>query len=257
MSYPTTVVEILIASPSDVPEARDIVAAVISDWNIAQSRQHGLTLVPVRWEAYAVPEANGDPQSIVNRQFVTRCDLAVAIFGGRLGTPTPRALSGTVEEIEEFIRHGKRVLPYVLTENRAVAADPAQAVALDHYLASLRQRALLADVATVEDLRREFTRHLPQVVAPLLRSVAILTTTPAVLDENMLRALVALFDHDGRALSEEISDRLDVKISTAEFFLDRLVEQGLVHRHAAMYEGTNYELTTEGAAQLYARGLLT
>jgi DNA-binding MarR family transcriptional regulator len=56
---------------------------------------------------------------------------------------------------------------------------------------------------------------------------------------------------------EDIADRLNVRIPTAEFHLERLNASGLVHRHATTFDGTFYDLTTEGEAELYARGLLT
>lgn len=35
-------------------------------------------------------------------------DMVIALFGSRLGTPTARATSGTIEEIEEMIKAGNR-----------------------------------------------------------------------------------------------------------------------------------------------------
>jgi DNA-binding MarR family transcriptional regulator len=255
MSYPTTAFEILISSPSDVTDARNVVEAVISDWNVAHSKRNRLTLVPVRWETHAVPEAGADPQSILNRQLVARCDLLVAVFGGRLGTATPRAPSGTAEEIEEFLQSGKPVMLHVVREGRT-SADPQQLAALDEYLAKLRQRAFIPELETVANLQREFSRHLPQRVEPFLQSTED-TVAPAVLDETLLKTLVLLFESDGSALMEDVADRLNVRIPTAEFHLERLNAAGLVHRNATTFDGTFYELTTEGESELYSRGLLT
>jgi DNA-binding transcriptional ArsR family regulator len=73
----------------------------------------------------------------------------------------------------------------------------------------------------------------------------------------MLKVLVLLFESDGRELLEEVAAQLNERIPTAEFHLARLVDAGLVVRHAVMFEGTNYELTSEGESELYKRGLLT
>ena len=37
---------------------------------------------------------------------IKNADMVIALFGSRLGTPTARATSGTIEEIEEMIKAG-------------------------------------------------------------------------------------------------------------------------------------------------------
>jgi hypothetical protein len=48
---------------------------------------------------------------------VRDCDLVIAIFWTRLGTKTPRADSGTVEEISEHANAGKPALVYFSSRN--------------------------------------------------------------------------------------------------------------------------------------------
>lgn len=50
----------------------------------------------------------GDPQLIINNSIIKNADMVIALFGSRLGTPTARATSGTIEEIEEMIKAGKQ-----------------------------------------------------------------------------------------------------------------------------------------------------
>jgi len=52
------------------------------------------------------------PQAILNRQIVDSGHLLIGIFGNRLGTPTGKAQSGTIEEIEEFRKTGRYVALY-------------------------------------------------------------------------------------------------------------------------------------------------
>ena len=51
----------------------------------------------------------GDPQLIINNSIIKNADMVIALFGSRLGAPTARATSGTIEEIEEMIKAGKQV----------------------------------------------------------------------------------------------------------------------------------------------------
>lgn len=68
-----------------------------------------MVLMPVRWESHAVPELGADAQTVVNQQFGDACDIVLAVFNARLGTATPRAVSGSVEEIERAQVAGRPV----------------------------------------------------------------------------------------------------------------------------------------------------
>ena len=103
MAYPTTAVHVLIASPSDVEDARDVVEREIEEWNRANSRARRLTLVPIRWERDAVPQLGSPPQQLLNSQIVQDADIGIGLFRGRLGTPTEHAASGTVEELDLLV----------------------------------------------------------------------------------------------------------------------------------------------------------
>src|SRR5271156_831074 len=93
---------ILLASPSDVAEERNVVERVILAWNASHLESMGVMLHPVRWEHDAYPASGDRPQGILNKQIVESGDVLIVIFGHRLGTSTGRAQSGTIEEIEEF-----------------------------------------------------------------------------------------------------------------------------------------------------------
>lgn len=106
------VYRILVASPSDVIDERKAIIEVVQAWNAANSYYQGIYLEPVLWETHATPEMGDRPQAIISRQLVNTCDFLIGVFWTRLGTPTGKAESGTVEEIEEFRKAGKPVLLY-------------------------------------------------------------------------------------------------------------------------------------------------
>lgn len=83
-------------------------------WNHAKKDFH---LLPEMWETAAVPTYGDHPQHIINKQILERSDLLVALFWTRIGSPTPSASSGTIEEIREFVRlkGPKRVMLYFCT----------------------------------------------------------------------------------------------------------------------------------------------
>jgi hypothetical protein len=84
VGFEARVLTVLIASPGDTVDARDVVEQTILSWNRDRSHVERVVLLPVRWEADAVPEMGSDGQSIINRQLVDRADIVVALFHSRV-----------------------------------------------------------------------------------------------------------------------------------------------------------------------------
>ena len=91
-------VTIAIASPGDLHSERDAILRVITNWN---DKNRQATLTAKMWE-FAAPELGAHPQDILNKRIIQESDLLLAMFWSKLGTPTPTAPSGTVQEIREF-----------------------------------------------------------------------------------------------------------------------------------------------------------
>ncbi len=106
-------VRILIASPSDVEEERNIAEKIINGLEVPCEREN-LMIRPIakRWET-DVPALMGKPaQDIVNEWLVDESACAVCIFWKRIGTPTDNAEGGAIEELERMLNAGKSVLLY-------------------------------------------------------------------------------------------------------------------------------------------------
>src|SRR5262245_20344643 len=103
MAYKADVLKVVIASPGDVSPERLAATAIIHEWNIVHSADRATVLLPVLWETHSSPAMGDRAQGIINEQLIHDADLMVAIFWARLGTPTGKAVSGTVEEIEEHL----------------------------------------------------------------------------------------------------------------------------------------------------------
>jgi len=118
-------------------------------------------LLPLKWETHSAPEFGKRPQEVINRQVVDFCDLLVGIFWTRIGTPTGKADSGTLEAIERVAREGKKVLLYF----SQLKAEP------DHLdleqLAKLREfkqktfpKALVERYTDIIEFRDKLAKHL-------------------------------------------------------------------------------------------------
>jgi hypothetical protein len=169
MSFTAIVLKIMIASPRDVPQERYLVREVINEWNAVHAEDRRVVLQPVGWETHASPEMGDRAQAIINKQILAGCDLLVATFWTRLGSPTGVAPSGTVEEIEEHIALGKPALIYFSSAPvRLDSVDAVQYEALTQFKRSCRSRGLVEEYDDLASFRAKFSRHLAQTVIRLL-----------------------------------------------------------------------------------------
>ncbi len=161
MSFKSDVYKVLIASPGDTEDERVIIPDVINDWNASSAEKTGIILMPVKWETHSVPALGDRPQEIINKQIVDSADLLVGIFWTRIGTQTGKYISGTVEEIEQFVNRNKPVMLYFseapINPNRI---DVEQFTILRTFKDDMRLRGLIESYSDLTDFRNKFTRQL-------------------------------------------------------------------------------------------------
>ncbi len=165
MSYKAKVIEVMIATPGDVLEERRLIRDVVYEWNYLHSQDKDLVLLPVGWESHASPSMGDRPQAIINKQVLKDCDLLIAAFWTRLGTPTGKFASGTVEEIEEHLKAGKPAMLYFCT--KPVTLDKAaekQRQALLAFKEDCRQRGLIAEYGELSDFKEKLAKHMAHTV---------------------------------------------------------------------------------------------
>jgi hypothetical protein len=161
MSYAATTFNVMIASPGDVASERAIVRDVVYEWNAVNSNTRKVVLLPVGWETHSSPEMGAPAQAIVNQQILDRCDLLVGVFWTRIGTPSERHLSGTVEEIEEHISAGKPAMLYFSSQPVVLdTVDMDQVNRLKAFKASCQSRGLYETYDSHGEFKDKFYRHL-------------------------------------------------------------------------------------------------
>lgn len=174
MAFIANVLRVMIASPSDVTAERDAVESAIHEWNGANAEKRRTTLLPWRWEADSVPMVGDHPQSLLNGQGVDTSDIVIALFWSRLGSPTPEAESGTVEEIERARTQGKLVHVYFSEAAYPHEVDTEQLDRLRTYRNDLQHRSLLGTFTTVDELQRRVARAITQDVEELAADPPVL-----------------------------------------------------------------------------------
>ncbi|MER0041103.1 hypothetical protein [Pseudomonas sp. MGal98] len=104
-----TILNVFIASPSDVSDERKILDSVINELNKTWSKSLKLRLEPIKWETDAYPNFGPYSQDVINNQIDDDYDIFIAIFWSKIGTKTPAAQSGTIEEFERAYKNTRAV----------------------------------------------------------------------------------------------------------------------------------------------------
>lgn len=165
MAYDATVLKVMLASPGDVAQERRLARDVVHEWNVVHAEDRHTILMPVGWESHSFPEMGDRAQAIINKQVLEGCDLLVAIFWTRLGTPTGKSPSGTVEEIEEHLAAGKPALIYFSSAPvRLESLDVAEYDLLLEFKKSCLRRGLVVEYEDLTAFRETFSRNLAQVL---------------------------------------------------------------------------------------------
>ena len=161
MSYKSIVYRVLIASPSDVYEEREITTRIIQNWNDVNSFSKKIVLLPVKWETHSTPSYDVRPQEAINKQVVDSADLVVGLFWAKIGSETGKEISGTIEEIKRAAKNGKDVMIYF--SKRGIdpsQIDIEQLQALNKFKEEVYKNALVENFVSIADFRDKFFRQL-------------------------------------------------------------------------------------------------
>jgi hypothetical protein len=161
MAFEAKVFRILVASPGDVGEERNVIPEIINEWNAVNAFAAKILLMPVKWETHSAPLLGDRPQGIINTQLVKDCDLLVGVFWTRIGTNTGVAVSGTAEEIGQFVDSKKPVMLYF----SQTPVDPDrieidQFTILKTFKERMRVKGLTESYQSISDFKQKFARQL-------------------------------------------------------------------------------------------------
>jgi hypothetical protein len=170
MSYKAEVIKVLIASPSDVAEERVAIPEVLYSWNVVNSEETKVVILPIKWETHSTPEIGSRPQELINKHLVKDCDILVGTFWTRIGTHTGVAESGTVEEINEFIEAGKPVLLFFSSQPIVPESiNIEQYQRLTEFKGQMFKKGLVEQYSTITEFREKVNRHLTSTVRRIIK----------------------------------------------------------------------------------------
>lgn len=158
----------MIGSPGDATQERQAITDTILRWNAVNGADKGIFLEPVKWETHATPGLEGRPQGMINEELIPKSDFLIAVFRVRAGSPTGKEISGTIEEIREFMALGKYVAVYFYEGETSVKGlDPDQLKKVQDFKKEIQQHGLVESYSSVADLQAKLAMHLSAIVKRL------------------------------------------------------------------------------------------
>lgn len=153
--------DILVSCPGDISSELKVIEAVIENFNQLFSDELGIILRTLHWAKSSFSESGDKPQALLNKQFVEKCDAAIALFWTRFGTPTDEYGSGSEEEVQIMRDAGKQV--FLGFSNKPI--DPAK-IDSDQYKAVQAYKGKSVDkgvyfcYSSDEELEKKLFAHL-------------------------------------------------------------------------------------------------
>jgi len=262
MSYKATIYNVMIASPSDVAKERDVARVVIHEWNAINAEDKKIVLLPIAWETHSSPTMGDRPQEIINKQVLNRADLLIAVFWTRVGSPTGKSPSGTIEEIEEHINAGKPAMIYFSSAPvHLESVDQQQYTALRQFHDQCKARGLIEEYDSISNFREKLSRQLAHTLirnfAPSDSSEAEFQSADTSLADIAAarKALIPELSDFARQLLLEASQDQDGHILTTTTSSGFFVQTN--GRNLAANPDARTEAKWKGAlGQLYENGLI-
>lgn len=219
-----TVLRIFVASPSDLDEERKLLEGVIQELNLTWPQQLGISLELIKWETHAFPGAGTDPQDVINHQLPQDYDILLLMLWSRIGTPTPRAQSGTLEEFEnayERWRSNPKLLRLMIYfKNTPLSPDnidPDQLRLLQEFRKSLGDRGILYSTFTGgEEFSQLLRIHLSKQVQDFLKenNIGEMPPTEPVSTTETTQSLEE--SHDEILEDEGFLDLIETTVTASE-----------------------------------------
>ncbi|MBQ5979526.1 MAG: hypothetical protein IJL58_05855 [Bacteroidales bacterium] len=252
----------MIGCPGDIREEKDIAIKVINRWTILHAEQYATVLLPIHWTTSSYPEHGDHPQTILNEQLVSNSDMLIGIFGARVGSPTDKSISGTIEEIEEHIKDEKPVMLFFRRQNDTSTIHAAEIEKLQAFKSKVKNHYLYGEYDSPATFEATFANALELFLAnkwlsgpkprevvkgPIGLSDEENIVLKSWIDSNDPDAHVAVYK-DGTAfilgsLSYEVTEGREL-VQWREFF-KKLEQAGFIEQYRTNRQGNPvYQLRT-------------
>ena len=105
---------------------------------------------------------------MINEELIPMSDFLIAVFRLRAGSPTGKEISGTIEEIREFVALGKYVAIYFFEGEASIKGlDPDQLKKVQEFKKEIQQHGLVDSYISVDQLQAKLGLQLSAIVKRL------------------------------------------------------------------------------------------
>lgn len=208
---------VFVASPSDVVEERAEVCKVVEEINRQDGRLNQFVVQEIKWED-ATSKMGSDGQSVLNEQLRPEDqDLFVAIFWSKIGSPTPRDKSGTLEELnaalESYSQRGRpTVKVYFSQKSYPQSVKPEDIKAIQDLKKDLQTKGLYEEFDGLSDLHARLSGGIKKYINDQQEKEVQQQASLTVRHESRLKYL-------SDRLSETLSAYGDINVT----WIDRLI----------------------------------
>jgi len=176
----------LVAAPSDTVAPKEAIRAAVDDLNRTNGRDEHFRIDLLDWKTDAYPAAGADGQDVINRQ-LGDYDILLGLMSTRFGSPTGRALSGTVEEFDRawarFIERPETVhimFYFHDPDVRLSAIDAYELLQIQRFRRRLQELGLLHwTFRDSNELQIQLRNHLLKTVRELMTARPVKQSLPA------------------------------------------------------------------------------
>lgn len=160
--------DLLISCPGDVEKFKDVIEEAVEKFNRLFGRTNSVLVNAKYWKSDSYSQMGDRPQNILNRQLVNKCDMLIAVFWTKFGTPTDRYGSGTEEEIEQMISSVKQVFLYFLDKPCPPSEYSSDYENVRKFKKRCNDRGLYKVVSDERELSEKFYEDLTQHFVEIL-----------------------------------------------------------------------------------------
>ncbi|EAR28495.1 hypothetical protein [Pseudoalteromonas tunicata] len=171
------------------------------------------------------------PQELINKRIQKNCDLLIGVFWTRLGTPTGKSSSGTVEEIEEHVAAGKPAMIYFSSKPVAPqSVDAEQFAKVQEIKQKWMPQGLIETYDNLEEFQKKLSKQLQLCLAkneylrglvPVTK-VEVIPTSEQIPTQNEQYSL----SQEAKSLLKAASNRDDGTILKMALLSGRLIQAG-------------------------------
>lgn len=170
------VCKLMISCPSDIKTEVGIIEKVVQNFNDTEGIMLDVFVKTLHWAKNVIPEAGDTPQSIINKQILSKSDAVVAIFNNKLGESTERYESGTIEEIELMYNEGKQIFVYFAEKPMKISEiNFEEKTKIEKFKAKYKNRGIYWVYESDEEFNELFSRHLAMY---LIKEMAKISNEP-------------------------------------------------------------------------------